>query len=446
MPAHKKTTTKTVSKTPTQAQVTRALAGLNINSSSVARRAGAGIGRKIGGMFGSKRIGASLGRRVGGFAAKRMTGRGDYNLVSGSSVMNDNSYAPSFKTSGRDVVISRSEYLTDIYSGTGTPTAFNLQSFLVNPGLNQGNGGAFSWLCNIAANFQEYTIEQMVFEYRPTSGNSTGSNTALGTVIMCANYQSTDANYTSKAGMLDSQWALSGSPDKQILFPVECADKQFKMYDVRTGPILSTQNQDLFDFCNFQIATLGCPTASQALGELHVSYTVKLSKYQTSPAAALTRSAHYSIYVAALTAGPTNNQPLGTSSIPLVARFNNQMPLTFDYTSGASKIIFPPILPIGTILQIRLVWKGSSVACTGITPSAYTNCEISQSVFSPLDSQVTGVIPVALTTTIYPYWVMIKITAYNASVTFPAQTLPTTCYSLDLSVQEFNPLCNINGI
>lgn len=403
------------------------------------------LGYSLGGLAGSY-VGGYLGRRVGqGF--NKITGRGDY--YSGSSLMPPTSYPAHFKNAGKDIVVSRSEFLCDISSGAGTPSAFNLQSFLVNPGLQYSRGGAFSWLCNIAANFQEYSIEQMIFEYRPTSGNSTGANTALGTIVMCANYQSTDANYTSKAAMLDSQWAISGEPSSKILFPVECApsDKQFKMYDIRTGPILSTQNQDLFDFCNFQIASVGCPTASQILGELHVTYTVRLSKYQTSPVGNLISNAHYTIYNSALTATATNTQVLGTNTWPMVARTNNQMALTFDYTASASRIIFPPTLSQGTYL-VRLTWKGTSTVLNLSTAPTFTNCAALSPgpILSPLDSQVNYSTNSTMTAGVAFFNFYFQVTAQNAVITFSSETLPTTVYSVDLSIHEVNPLCFYTGL
>lgn len=409
---------------------------------------GAAAGSAIAGPVG-RAVGAAVGRQ---FA--KLTGVGEYsiqNIPSNSSYRSSNSimnprtaFAPTFKSRTQDVVLTRSEYLCDIYTGTGTPTNFNLQNFNINPGLNYSKGGAFSWLSGIAPNFQEYRFEELVFEYRATSGESTGSNTALGSVIMAANYQATDPNYSNKAQMLDSQWSISGPPCDNILFPIECknSEQQLKFHNIRAGPLGSNQNQDLFDMANFQIATIGCPTASQQIGELHVVYRVRLSKFQTSPINTLSNNAHYTGYVGS-GAFCSNAHPLGTGgqTTSLVPRNSNQMTLTFDY--NANTIFFPPLISSG-IYCIMLNWKGSSTAVTSPTMT-FSNCALTANIFNYQDSQATVVSNSGQTSGQLTFTMFVTVSAQNASFTITGVTLPTTCYSVDINIQEYNSLDNKVG-
>jgi len=85
--------------------------------------------------------------------------------------------------------------------------------------------------------------------------------------------------------MENNEGTMSAKPSKTFLFPIECSGKEnpFKKWFIRTGPIPSGTDQRLYDLCNFQIATSGMQ-ANAVIGELWVTYCVKFSKPQLSPA------------------------------------------------------------------------------------------------------------------------------------------------------------------
>jgi len=250
-----------------------------------------GTAKKIGGRIGGSTnlpYGEYLGRQAGKQFAT-LTGVGAYymndnNNNNSRSIMNPRTATPRVKSADDDVYISKCEYLMDIKSGpTGTPTEFNQQVFYLNPGLDVEQGGLFTFLPALAQNFSQYSFDQCILEYRPNSGNSVSStNAALGSVIICANYIPTSDPCENKVQALNSQYAVSTVPSKPILFPIECkaAQQNLKMHQIRSGALKDNQNQDLFDYAMIEVNTQGQQEQDVVLGELWITYKVRLSKYK----------------------------------------------------------------------------------------------------------------------------------------------------------------------
>ena len=142
---------------------------------------------------------ATAGRVLG---SGMYTGMGEYegpdanDLLSTKSTMD---VVPLFASeTDEGIIYSKREYVSEIYGPPlvgGVPQPFVLQSFAINPGLEQ----SFPWLSQIAANFDEYELQQLCFTFKSTtteSGNQT--NGQVGTVIMATNYNAAAANFSEK--------------------------------------------------------------------------------------------------------------------------------------------------------------------------------------------------------------------------------------------------------
>jgi len=212
-------------------------------------------------------LGAAIGNGIGYF-----TGSGDYKVSMNACTV------PGYKNSDSTVITHR-EYITDVLSGptlAGASTAFDIQKFALQP----GDASTFPWLANIAANYEEYDIHGMVFAFVATSGESVAStNTALGTVILATEYDPTKPDFVNKQAMENYHFATSAKPSVNQLHAVECAKVRtpVKQLYIRSG---ASTGSDIrwSDFGNFYIATVGCPAASTTLGELWVTYKIKLIK------------------------------------------------------------------------------------------------------------------------------------------------------------------------
>ena len=235
--------------------------------------------------IGQRVFDATAGRLLGG---GMYTGTGEYegpdsnDLLSSKSTMD---VVPLFNNSDPDdaILYSRREYVSEIYGPPldgAVPKPFVLQEFQINPGLEK----TFPWLSQIAANFDEYEMVQLCFTFKSTtteSGNQT--NGQVGTVIMATNYNSAAASFTEKFTMMQYAHAVSCRLTESLQAFVECDPEKLsgsRGEYVRTNPVVSNQDLKTYDHGKFQIAIANCSKelANQSLGELWVTYTVKLRK------------------------------------------------------------------------------------------------------------------------------------------------------------------------
>ena len=273
---------------------------------SLGREVGGKFGRAVGGIFGQRKLGTALGR-FGGKALENLsrglytgggvsgsglyTGSGAYS--SGDMNHSNNLMAggggsvPSYTTSVGDetgaVLISHSEYISDIYApGTqgGPAVSFQNQPYALNPALS----ATFPFLSQIAQNYDEYEFVQLVFHYRSTTtdiGNSTTGQ--CGTVILCTNYNAASAAFTDKQSMLEYAHAHDCKLTEHMTHGVECDPSKSAMSPslfTRANPVVINQDLKTYDKGLFQIAIANCPVAYNGfpVGELWVDYSVVLRK------------------------------------------------------------------------------------------------------------------------------------------------------------------------
>jgi hypothetical protein len=226
------------------------------------------IGGLAGGYFGGP-LGSAIGSTAGKLIS-RITGFGAYkvnknSLVTGNSV-------PSFRQDGDGVVVAHREFLTNVIGSV----EFKLNAYAINPALRS----TFPWAALLAANFEEYEPEGLVFIYRPSSGSAISSvSSALGVVIMATDYDALNPLFTNKQQMESYEFASSTVPFTECLHPVECA-KQKNVLDnlyTRTGSIPDGADLRMYDMGNFQIATQGMQSV-YTVGELWVSYHFRFRK------------------------------------------------------------------------------------------------------------------------------------------------------------------------
>lgn len=287
------------------------------------QQAGSRIGAGIGGMadayWGTGDAFSGLGSKIGGMAGdfssdvfdKYISGRGAYNtnnLINPSGALRPMS---SVGDETGDVVISHSEYVTDIVPSS---SGFQTQFFqVINPGLP----GFAPWLSQLAAFFEEYEMIQCVYSFK--SMVTEGNNTAAGSVIMATQYNPTAGAFVVKQNMENYEHANSCKVTDNMLHGIECDPSKnsgsAKEY-VRTGPVPLGQDPKTFDLAVVQLATNGA-TAGLNLGELWVHYTIRLSKAKVvlpgaiESTAMLSASVHWT-YPAVLNTGTTFNNPFGT--------------------------------------------------------------------------------------------------------------------------------------
>lgn len=229
-------------------------------------------GTALGGIFGMPSAGSSFGTGAGA-ALSKWLGSGDYTVSRNSITEKASNGIPMMHKTEQSIVVRHKEYIGPV-SGS---TAFTVQKTLQ---INPGNSVAFPWLSGVAARFQEYKIRGLVFHYVPTSGTAvSGTNSALGSVMIQTSYRSNDSAPTSKAVMMNEYWATESVPADPFCHPIECDPKEnpFNIQYVRTGTIPTSDNQLLYDLGVTYVATSGMQSTN-VVGDLWASYEIELKK------------------------------------------------------------------------------------------------------------------------------------------------------------------------
>lgn len=221
-----------------------------------------------------------LGKQLGGVYAqvKQLFGSGDYrigtapavnSLFVGSKPSNDINAGFGSKT----VRIQHREYLTDVLTAS-SPNTFKIETYSLNPGLFK----TFPWLYAIASDFQCYKLHGCIVEFKTTSADALNSvNTALGTVVLAADYDSVSGPFVSKQDMLNSFGAIDAKPSQSCMMGIECDPKRIPLSElyVRNGPTPSQADPRMYDVCNFSVATTGMQGTSVNVGELYIVYDIE---------------------------------------------------------------------------------------------------------------------------------------------------------------------------
>lgn len=215
------------------------------------------------------------GNLAGGYATDNyLQGLGAYNVAKirkNTLIMSD---PPSIKNSGKvegGTVIRHREYLGQIMSSDSANT-FKIQSYPLNPAQSD----SFPWLSSIAANFEEYTPNGVMYEFRSTCSDAIASSTnlALGQIMLACQYDPLDAPFASDVEMLNYEFAQSCKVSESVCHFVECDPKQSPLTHLYTRPGAPTGDSDLrfSDFGTFHIASTGLQGTEVALGQLWATY------------------------------------------------------------------------------------------------------------------------------------------------------------------------------
>jgi hypothetical protein len=306
-------------------------------------------GSTLGALIGQQSAGASIGNSLGASISKWL-GAGDYEVSSNSIVARASATIPMMHKTGQSVMVRHREYIGPI-SGT---TAFNVAySLTVNPGIS----ATFPWLSIIAQGFQEYNMKGMVYHYVPTSGMAiSGTNSALGSVMMQTSYRSDDTAPTSKIQMLNEYWANEVVPSETMCHPIECDPREnpFSIHYVRTGNIPSGEPL-LYDLGTTFVCTQGMQGTNQ-VGDLWVTYEVELKK----PIVASSVTTLGGYYSSRFSGGTNSALFAGAQSA-----ISGNMPLTFTGNTIT--------LPIGLTGQfVMFFYVVSSGGLTNTTGNPWT--------------------------------------------------------------------------
>ena len=288
--------------TPMQRQIRKATM---MTGRGLYRGRGGYFGRTLGNMFGM----GDLGDKIGDFAwntgkkflppvgsalgdavfgvtdtlgkGRYMRGRGQYavnNLVTDGGAT-ASSVVPAFNPSDmHEITYSNREYIRDVYA-PAAGTVFTIQSWNVNPGLAE----SFPWLSQLAINFEEYELMQLAFTYKSTVADFASASGQVGQIVMATQYNPNSDPFADKEEMMLYEGGMSCKTTESLIHGVECDPAKLagaRQKYVRQGGIPPTEDLKNYDLGKTSLAVLNAPStyAGQQIGELWVSYTVKLRK------------------------------------------------------------------------------------------------------------------------------------------------------------------------
>lgn len=386
-------------------------------------------------------IAGPVGRQVGGFlnrALYALTGFGDY--VVKKNVLLETNGPPAVMNSGKEFVMRHREYIQDIYSATGTantPSPFAIQSYPINPGQAQ----TFPWGASIATNFEQYTVEGMVFEYKSLYSDSVVTqNGSIGSVMLATEYNAGTPVFTNKQQMENYQFAQSAKPSQSILHPIECARPQNVLSElyVRSGAVPSGEDVKTYDFGDFQIASQGIPLgaagAAVNLGELWISYQISLKKPKLLSSNVYVDSgfAAFSSKVGLLAYGP---DPFTTGHLVKLGSTN------MDVSIPTSNTLRVALTSVPQTLQINASWTSNNVLSASAVwraPAIVTNSNVVLqnisifsgdyvSLYNPKD---TNKIDIGCFTQVF-----VKIPAASASLSYVDLVFNQASFNIDQSTE-----------
>lgn len=353
---------------PSQGYVSRALNAISPLPNAALRAVGSHLGTRYADEYGGPIYDAAKGAILGlgtGLASRFMmpiiTGSGDYQIKN-NVFMKGRLPQMVNVSNGGGTVIRYSEYLTDIITDPIANT-FMIQSFLINA----ANQDTFPFLSQIAQNYEQYSIEGMIFEYKSTSADALNStNTALGSVMLATQYDVADPVFSSKAEMLNYEFSKSVKPSENVLHMIECAPNQTVLSDLYTLSSVDPpagRDPRFYHLGRFSIATTGFQGTSVNIGQLHVTYQVRLMKPKLYQSLGLdVEYAHWTN-----TASVANATPLGTAGSESVLADT----IGIDFLNSTQFEL--PAQSISKCYMCWVIYGGTAAAVTvpGIT---LTNC------------------------------------------------------------------------
>lgn len=209
----------------------------------------------------------------------RTTGRGSYVTNDLVSMAGAKAVVPEFqRTDIHEFVYSNKEYLCDIYAPP-TNVPFSIQTFAINPALQQ----TFPWLSQLALNFEEYEMIQLIFTYKSTVADFASASGQVGQIVMATQYNPSAEDFADKDEMMLYEGGMSCKTTESMIHGVECDPAKLQQGATkytRGGSLPPTEDLKSYDIGKLSLAILNCPStyANQQLGELWVSYTIKLRK------------------------------------------------------------------------------------------------------------------------------------------------------------------------
>lgn len=315
-------------------------------------------------------------------------------------------------------------YREECLGPVSTAVNFAIQQSLV---LNAGNSVTFPWLGSIAPKFEYYRFKKLALRFESSSGYSVAStNTALGTMLVNANYDILDPAFASQIEMeAYGGGKLVTEKEPNITFTHRIEENgirggvaggwRYVLPSTATTaagqPYPASSSAHDYDIGLLQIASAGAQAASVA-GRVFMCYEVEFANPKLVPGAPVGAVAHFSS-IAATTA---NN--FASAALQSGATLGG-------VTLGTNTIVFPANVPGNYKIDINIMGAtsatGFSVSSvgTGTALNFYSQSAVRDSVSQVFSGNGVTTNPAMLATTL-------TVPAAGCTVTLNASTITGT--------------------
>jgi len=177
-----------------------------------------------------------------------------------------------------DTFAVRREKVANIIGTTATTLSI-VQQYYLNP----GNSVLFPIFSQIAATYEQYRVNTLVFSYETEAYTASGSNVSAGKVILVTNYDPSDAAFTTDQQMEDYSNSDRGAPYCEIVHDVLGGDHSLKGEPLKNYFVNSSANAQapsndssqgkFYTIGNFQLGCQGNASSTAEIGELYVTYS-----------------------------------------------------------------------------------------------------------------------------------------------------------------------------
>lgn len=218
--------------------------------------------------------------------------------------------------------------------------AFHLQTWPLNPGI----ATSFPWLSQIAQNFDEYEFLQLIYTFRSTVADFAASSGQVGTVVMVTQYNPSEDDFGDKDTLMGYVGSMSTKVTDSLIHGIECDPEKnsgTSQKYVRLGGLDVTEDLKNYDHGKTSLAILNAPAtyAGQQLGELWVTYTVRLRKPKLSSLNAYNTLRDYYAFKPSTTANGILAEPMALVQCPKNS-FN--VTLMIPNSKSAAATVFLP--------------------------------------------------------------------------------------------------------
>jgi hypothetical protein len=199
-----------------------------------------------------------------------------------------------------DTFSIRREKIINVVGSVGS--TLNIASQLY---INPGNTLLFPIFSQIAATYEQYRVNTLVFSYETEAYAASGSAVSAGKVILATNYDPADSNFSTDTQMENYFNSDRGAPYCEIVHDVLMGDhalrnEPLKDYFVNSStnliaPVADSTANKFYDLGNFQLGTQGNVDATSEIGELYVTYSFTMIRpKQQTPLGQNFLTSHYS--------------------------------------------------------------------------------------------------------------------------------------------------------